>query len=109
VKRLSDIAMIGGRDALLGFRALGVDVNAVNTREEARVAADSVLKGSYKVVFITEDVMPWIEDKFPLSLNEPVVSVIPGIGSVQGIGVRRIEALVEKAIGVNIFNQEEGK
>ena len=48
------IAVLGDKDSVLGFKALGLDVYPAETVEEARKTLHTLAKGDYAVVYLTE-------------------------------------------------------
>ncbi len=99
------IGVVGDKDSILAFKALGVDVFPVITREEARRIVDSLAEKEYGIIFITEQVAALIEDTVERYNREllPAVILIPNNQGSLGIGIGKISEYVEKAIGSNIF------
>ena len=99
------IGVIGDKDSILPFKALGIDVYPVIGPEEARKTLDTLAKSKYGVVFITEQTAQLIPESIERYNREPVPAVIL-IPSNQGslhIGLNRINENVEKAVGSNIL------
>lgn len=113
------IAMVGGKDAILGFKALGVKTFNANTGEEATkvlydlkaekgVEAGGDEKPAYAIIFITEDLAMQIpkEDYKKLSKDAlPAIVPVPGTKGATGYGIRRIGKMVEQAVGSDIFKE----
>lgn len=99
------IGVVGDKDSILAFKALGVDVFPVLTKEEARKAVDSLASNKYGIIFITEQIAEVIEDTIERYNRElvPAVILIPNNQGSLGIGLNKIDEYVEKAIGSNIF------
>ena len=55
---MSDIAMVGDRDSILGFKALGVSLFPAETRGEAISILRTLIQQEFKIAFITEQVAP---------------------------------------------------
>lgn len=99
------IGMMGGKDSILPFKGLGIDVFPVTDLEEARRQIES-LADEYGVIFITERVAEQLEDTIAQYDKYPTPAIIPipsSTGSL-GIGMERIHQNVEKAIGMNILD-----
>lgn len=99
------IGVIGDKDSILPFKALGIDVFPVIGPEEARKTLDTLAKSKYGIVFITEQTAQLIPESIERYNREPVPAVIL-IPSNQGslhIGLNRINENVEKAVGSNIL------
>lgn len=57
------IAVMGNRESVLGFMALGFSVFAVTEKEEAESILNRLARENYAVIYITEAVMQKIQDK----------------------------------------------
>ncbi len=97
-------AVIGDRDSILGFKALGIDVY-----DEKHIDLNEVIKDlavdNYAVVFITEDVLFRAEDAIKRYSDTPLPAIIPipsNKGS-KGLGMENIRKAAEKAIGADIL------
>ncbi|MGB9866309.1 MAG: V-type ATP synthase subunit F [Bacillota bacterium] len=108
---MPNVAVIGNRDAVLAFKAVGFLTYAAETPEEALSAVKDARKRNCSVVFITEPLAVGLEpqlkefgDRYGLS-----VSVIPDNRQKLGLGFKKMKAHVEKAIGVDILFKEEGR
>ena len=102
---MSEIAMIGDRDSILGFKALGVAIFPVNTRDESVEALQEVIKQEYKVVFITEQIAPSPEEIANIIGDRtfPVVTMIPSNRGSTGLARSRLRTLVRKAAGADVL------
>lgn len=99
------ICVVGDKDSVLAFKALGIDVFPVIESDEARKAVDSCARNNYAVIFVTEQVAQNIEETIA-RYNEqmlPAVILIPSNQGSLNIGLKRISDSVEKAVGVNIL------
>jgi V/A-type H+-transporting ATPase subunit F len=104
------IGVVGERDAVIAFLALGVTVKAVETPQEAMNAVDSMARGGYGIIFVTETAAKDIEETIERYKNQmlPAVILIPGSRGSFGIGLSKIKDNVEKAVGVDILSKKEG-
>jgi len=101
-------AVIGDRDSILGFKALGIDVY-----DEKKVNPSDIIKklaeDNYAVVFITEDILYRVDDAMKKYSDTPLPAIIPipsNKGS-KGLGMANIRKAAEKAIGADIlFNDK---
>ena len=102
------IAVIGDKDSILAFKAVGIEVFSASNVFEANNLLRKLTKEDYGVVFITEDVAALIPDTLEKLKDRPMPAVIP-IPSSQGstgFGMAGIKKDVERAIGVDIlFNK----
>lgn len=99
------IGVVGDKDSVLAFKALGVDVFPVIEVEEARKTVDRLAMTDYAVIFITEQVAKDIEETIERYNNKvlPAVILIPSNQGTLNIGSKKISENVEKAVGVNIL------
>lgn len=98
------IAVIGDKDSILSFKAIGVDVFPAKNYFEAQDTLKKLAR-DYAVIFITEDIAENIPDVIKRYKTRPFPAVIP-IPSAQGgtgFGMKAISSDVEKAIGADIL------
>ena len=99
------IAVLGDKDTVLGFKALGLDTFPAQTADEARVILHRLAKEDYAVVYLTEQFAAQMEAdiaRFKDSLT-PAIILIPGKEGSLGIGMRNIKQAVERAVGADIL------
>ena len=99
------IGVVGDKDSVLAFKALGIDVFSVVDEDEARKAVDKMAMTGYAVIFVTEQVAVNIEETIERYNKQilPAVILIPSNQGSLNIGLKRISDSVEKAVGVNIL------
>lgn len=99
------IGVVGDKDSILAFKALGVDVYPVLDKDEARKAVDTLAARKYGIIFIIEQMAELIPETVERYNKEivPAVILIPSNQGSLSIGLRRINANVEKAVGSNIL------
>ena len=104
------IGVVGDKDSILSFKALGIDVYPVDvypvvTKEEARSTIDEMASNNYGIIFVTEQIATMVESTIERYNREvlPAVILIPNNQGSLGIGLKKIDEYVEKAIGSNIF------
>ncbi len=99
------IGVVGDKDSVLAFKALGIDVFPVIEPNEARKTIDTLAVNDYAVIFVTEQVAKDIEDTIERynKMTIPAVILIPSNEGTLNIGTKRISDNVEKAVGVNIL------
>jgi len=101
----SSIAMIGDRDSILGFKALGVAIFPVITRDESAEALQEVIKQEYRVAFITEQIAPSPEEIKSMIGDRvfPIVTMVPSNRGSTGLAMQKLRALVRKAAGADVL------
>jgi len=102
------IGVIGDKDSVMGFKALGLDVFYTSDEDVGKLINTLAAK-KYAIVFITEDAVMAAEETVAKYKTSPFPAIIPipnNQGST-GLGMRGIRANVEKAIGADILFQDE--
>lgn len=102
------IAVIGGRETVMGFKALGLETFAANSPEEARKTLRSLTREGeeYAIIYIEENLAASIShdiDKFKDSPT-PAIILIPGREGSLGLGREALKSAVERAVGTNILD-----
>lgn len=101
------IGVIGGRETVMGFKALGLDVFPVESEEEARRTLRHITGGEsdYAIIYLEENLAEGLKhevDKFKDSPT-PAIILIPGRDGSLGLGQSALQAAVERAVGTNIL------
>ena len=99
------IAVVGDRDSVLGFQALGLSAFPAQDAEEARELLHRLAKEDYAVIYLTETLaaqMPGDVARYQDALA-PAVILIPGKEGSLGIGLANIKSAVERAVGADIL------
>ena len=99
------IGVVGDKDSILAFKAIGIDVYPVVEVEDARKIIDKLAVSNYGVIFVTEQVAKDIGETIERynKLMLPAIILIPSNQGSLNIGLQRIKDNVEKAVGVNIL------
>ena len=102
-------AVIGDRQSVLGFRALGLTVATAETAEEAAKALHSLAQSQHAVIYITEQLAAKIPEDVAVYLDLPQTAVIPipSKDGVLGIGDSELHKAVERAVGADILRDPE--
>lgn len=103
------IAIIGERDSVLGFMALGFSVHEAGDVAEATKTLHTLAKsGEYAVIFLTESYAMQMEEETDRYKDMPLPAVvsIPGQGGSTGFGMNNIRSAVERAVGADILFKE---
>ena len=103
------VAVIGDRDSIYGFAALGLDTypvsDPVDGSGKLRRIAES---GDYAVIYITEALAFALREeveRYRLELL-PAIILIPGITGNTGMGIGMVKKSVEQAVGSDIIFNE---
>jgi len=105
------IGVVGDKDSILAFKALGLSTFPVISSEEAAKTLDFMAKDGYAVIFITEQIAKDVEETISKYNNSvlPSIILIPSNQGSLGIGLKKIRENVEKAVGVDILSEKEGR
>ncbi len=104
------IGIIGERDSVLGFMALGYSVFDTADPEEAKsVLREKVKGGEYAVIFLTEEIAMQIEDETEKYKDLPLPAIVPlpGVGGSRGYGTENLRNAALRAVGADILFDKE--
>lgn len=102
------IAVIGGSDSVIGFKALGLDAFPVEDTAEAKAVLHRIAQpgeAEYSIIYLEEslakDMMSDVRkyDEKP----SPAIILIPGRDGSAGLGLAALKEAVEKAVGSDIL------
>lgn len=98
------IAVLGDRDSVLGFKALGLDTCFVESTDEARHTLHRLAKEDYAIIYVTEQLAVSLSADIARYKTEvtPAVILIPGKTGSLGIGAQALQSAVERAVGADI-------
>ena len=99
------IGVIGDRDSIYGFAALGLDIYPT---EDAKAAGELLLHladDGYGVLYITEKLATQLTPELEALSQRilPAVIPIPGVSGNTGIGMANVKKSVERAVGSDIL------
>ncbi len=99
------IGVIGDRESILGFKAVGLDVFPVDDPEEARKTLKRIAKEEFAIIYITEQVYQYMMDLVDEYTDSrlPAIIPIPGKDGTLGIGMTSVKKSVERAVGADIL------
>ena len=101
------IAVIGGKDTVIGFKAVGLEACPADNDAEARQALRELTKegSDYAIIYIEEKLASLLQheiDRFKDSPS-PAIILIPGREGSMGLGQNALREAVERAVGTNIL------
>lgn len=99
------IGVIGDKDSVLGFKAVGLSVFSVTQPAEAEDILKKLVEEQYAVVYITENIARDIVASIDLYKDRelPAIIPIPGNQGSFGIGMQQVKKTVERAVGADIL------
>lgn len=101
------IAVLGDAESIKGFSSVGLDIFPV-LEDTAKQTFKKLTSGEYGIIYIVEETAALLSEEIA-EFDEkmlPAIIPIPGVKNNNGIGLSRLKASVEKAIGSDIiFNK----
>lgn len=99
------IGVIGDKDSVLGFRAVGLEVFPVISSEEAAETLHELSGRGYGVIYITEQLASPIMTDIERYKDEefPAIILIPSNRGSLGLGMTAVKKSVERAVGADIL------
>ena len=106
---MQNIVVIGRRQDVLGFRAVGFGILVAETDESARDALKEAVRAGCGIIFITEDYCEKLSELIDRYKNSPLPAIIPLPGASGGTGyaLNAVRKNVERAIGADILFRGE--
>lgn len=103
--KYNSLAVIGKIHDILGFKAAGLKVFAVNEAKEARTTLLRIADKGYAVIFITEDIAEDIKETLQRFKTKtyPCIIPIPTAKGASGVGIKGIMQDADKVIGADIL------
>ena len=101
------IAVVGGAETVIGFKALGLEACPVANAEEARETLRRLTRDSedYAIIYIEENLASQLQreiDRYK-DTPKPAIILIPGREGSLGLGQNALKAAVERAVGSDIL------
>ena len=105
MRRMYKIGVLGDKDSVLGFKALGLDVFPAESVEEARHTLHDLAKRDYAIIYLTEQYAAGMQAEIDRYKDEltPAIILIPGKEGSLGIGMANVKRAVERAVGADIL------
>lgn len=103
------VGVIGEKQAVLAFRALGMRVIGAEDQESVEHAIQKLVHEGVPVIFITERAAALAKDLVAHYQGDSSVALIsiPGSNGTDGTGMKHVRSNVEKAIGADILFQND--
>lgn len=105
MRRMYNIGVMGDKDSVMGFAALGLNVYTPESTEEARSLLQKIAAGRCAILFITEQLAAELEDVIAKydDTQTPAIIPIPNHAGTLGIGMANVSKRVERAVGSDIL------
>lgn len=103
------VAVLGDRDSIYGFAALGLEVFPAADRETGAKTLRSLAEQDYAVIYITEALAEQLGPEIDRYREDilPAILPIPGVHGNTGMGIRQVKRSVEQAVGSDIIFNEK--
>lgn len=103
------VGIIGDRESVLGFMALGYTVHEATDAESARKALRELTEDqTFGIVFITEALAPELAEDIDRYKDSPlpaIVTIPTAGGAGEGYGMNALHRAVERAVGADILDR----
>lgn len=102
------IAVIGDKESIFGFSAIGMDIYPAYEEDEIKSLIPKLIEENYAIIYITENVSIKAEKYLEkLQKNKiPAIITIPSNTGSLNYGENRIKEMVQKAVGIEINFKE---
>lgn len=102
---MANIAVIGDKDSVQGFLALGLSVYAERNAADAEERLKTLAREGCAIIYITENLAQHMMDTIAKYSEEklPAVILIPNNAGSLGLGMTGVKQSVEKAVGADIL------
>ncbi len=101
------IGVMGGRETVMGFKALGLDTYPVDNLEDARHVFREITRdeAQYAIIYVEENLAEGLQHEIDRCKDAPTPAIIliPGRDGSLGLGLSALQAAVERAVGTNIL------
>jgi V/A-type H+-transporting ATPase subunit F len=99
------IAVMGDKDSVLGFKALGLEVYPVDDAQQARSRLHALAKENCAILYLTEQLAQQLQPEIARYKDAltPAIILIPGKEGPLGIGMANVKTAVERAVGADIL------
>ena len=99
-------AVMGDRDSIYGFAAIGLDIYPVADLARAGRQLRTLAEGGYAIVYVTEALCAALKEAIDFYRDRqlPAIIPIPGATGNTGLGMAQIKKFVEQAVGSDILS-----
>lgn len=105
---MAKIGVIGDRDSVLLFKAVGLDVFFEDEGESANHTLHRLAREGYAAVFVTEKLFAACAETIEEFKGQayPAIIPIPDNQGSRGVGEKMLRQNVEKAVGMDILSNQ---
>ena len=105
---MSKVGIIGDKDSVMGFLALGIDIFPAYGADEIKKTINRLAEREYAIIYITEEASLQAKETIAKykDMELPAIIVIPGISGHMGLGMNEVRESAKRAIGADILFSE---
>ena len=107
---MNKIAVIGDGESVLPYRAFGFVTFAAEAQDSGEVIRQLFSDEEFRIIFILEEFaiaqQELLKEMRVSERTYPIVIEIPGIHGSQGHSQRRLNNIIERAVGADILSKE---
>ena len=105
---MAKIGVIGARDSVLLFKAVGLDVFFEDDGEHANKTLHRLAREGYATIFVTEKLFSACAETIEEYKGQayPAIIPIPDNQGSRGLGEKMLRQNVEKAVGMDILTNK---
>lgn len=99
------IGVIGDRESILGFKALGLAVFPCDKADEAKKVLKKIAGEEFAIIYVTEQLYQYMGDVIADYAEQklPAIIPVPSKDGSLGIGIQGVKKSVERAVGADIL------
>lgn len=99
------VGIVGDKDSVLGFMALGIGVFPAENPEEIKKTVLHLVEEKYAVIYITEKAYLQAQDTVERYQSQqlPAIIVVPGMGEKLGLGMNAMRESSKRATGMDLL------
>ena len=99
------IGVVGDRESILGFKAVGLDVFPCTEADEAKKIVRKIAKEDFAIIYVTEEFYQYMDEEIAeyKDLRLPAIIPVPSRNGSLGIGMQDVRKSVERAVGADIL------
>ena len=103
------IGIVGNKDSILGFKALGVQVFPVDESGDVEATIKAMINDEFSLIYITEKAALKAERLIQDCRGSvlPIIILVPDHSGSLGLGMQSLKETTIKAIGADILFREE--
>ncbi len=100
-----NVAVIGDRETVIGFKALGLTVCYAEDEQQAKEHLNRLAKENTAIIYITDNLAAHLSEEISKYEKSPMPAIIliPGRDGSNGVALANIGKAVERAVGADIL------